>query len=118
MKKKLFIPLCLLFTSTLFGQTFGLRYLHVDSLSVSTTAVDTTWELQWEEVTVVADTVDLYIRFGAPDYGSWTSRTWFRLNSGMSISIGPSPKLKKIEIKTVSGTGIVYFIGYKRERQY
>ena len=108
----------LLIVPTTAKAQLGSRYLHTDSLAVSTNPVDTTWTTPWEQVTILCDSVDVLMKMGAPDVGSWSSRVWMRINNGIAITIGPSPRLKKVEVKTITGTGHVYFIGYKKERQF
>lgn len=100
------------------GQTLGNRYFHCDTLNVTTTARDCTWTNEWEVATIYSDSVDVDMRIGAPDVSSWSSRNWMRLQDGSSLMIGPTPSLKKITVKTTTGTGILYIIGYKKVRQY
>lgn len=95
----------------------GTRYFHADTISVTTSATDTTYSTVWEVATIYSQ-VDLKVRIGAPDVGSWESRHWFVLTSGLALTIGPSPNLKRIEVKTISGSGVCYIIGYKTERQF
>jgi hypothetical protein len=116
-KMKNYILVCLLFPLLLQAQ-LGNRYFWTDTLTVSGTSRDTTFAVEWEEVCIYADTVDLLIRIGAPDVGSWNSRLWFKLLSGHSLAVGPVPKVKRIEVKTVTGTGTCYLLGYKKSRQY
>ena len=115
--KNLLIILLLLLTSNLSAQV-GNRYTWVDSTVVTTTSVDSTYDTIWEEVAIVADTVDVLLKFGGPDYTNWDDRTWFKLLQGMSISIGPSPRLKRLEMKTTSGVGTIYLVGSKKKRQH
>ena len=117
LRNSLFILLLLVLVSPIYGQ-LGSRYAHVDTLQVSTTAHDTTWATAWEMVTIVTDTATVYIKIGAPDVGSWASRDWYRLENGATLIIGPSPKLKKLEYKTLTGVAVLYLLGYKKERQY
>jgi hypothetical protein len=98
-----------------FGQ-LGNRYFVYDTLAVTVTAVDTTWSTEWEVATIYADTVALYIKVGAPDVGGWSERPWIYLPAGLALSIGPTPKLKRLSVKTFSGSGVCYIIGYKKTR--
>ena len=116
--KLLYSILFLVLFSSIASAQLGNRYFHVDSINVSTSSVTTTYSESWEVATIYADTVDIMVRVGAPDVGSWTSRDYFRLNVGMALTIGPTPKLKQIAIYTTNGTGVVYIIGYKKTRQF
>ena len=118
MKKFLFI---LLFTFLTLGVTnaqLGDRFFWSDSIAITVTAIDCTWTDSWEVATIMSDTLDLWVRIGAPDVGSWSSRNYFRLEAGMALTIGPTPRLKRLDVKAVNGSGFVYVIGYKKLRQY
>lgn len=91
----------------------GNRYFHADTLNATTAARDCTWSDVWQVVVIYADTVDLWVKIGAPDVGNWASRNWILLEEGNNLSIGPSPNLKKLTWKTDAGTGVVYVLGYK-----
>jgi len=108
----LFIP------AILQAQSLGDRYFWCDTLVLTTTPTDTTWDTEWEVAAVFSDTLDCYLKVGAPDYGSWTSRHYFFLPVGLSFSIGPTPKLKRLEAYVENGTCTLYIIGYKTTRQY
>ena len=113
----LFLVLCIVPLS-LEAQALGVRYFHCDTLNISPAARDTTWDDPWEVATIYADTVNVDLKVGAPDYGSWASRHTFYLESGMALTIGPTPNLKRLRATTRSGTGVLYIIGYKKVRQY
>ena len=66
----------------------------------------------------MSDTLDMWLKVGAPDVGGWSSRNFFKLEAGMALSIGPTPGLKRLAIKTEEGVGYIYIIGYKKTRQY
>ena len=114
---KKYLLFLFLFPILSFAQ-LGNRYFQADTLNITTVAVTETWTDVWEQVVLFADTVDVYIKIGAPDVGDWASRHWIFLPEGRTISIGPVPKLKKIEVKTGGGTGVFYIIGYKKEEQF
>lgn len=112
------VILLLFLPSLLFAQ-LGNRYFHCDTLNINTTtARDTTWSQEWEIATIYTDTLNVDLRVGAPDVGSWSSRNLFYLESGMSLTIGPTPKLKRLWVKARNGTGVCYIIGYKKTRQF
>ena len=96
----------------------GNRFWHCDTLYITTAVNDCTWTNEWYEATIYSDTVDVDVRIGAPDTASWNSRIYARLFQGMTITLGPSPKVKKISVKTVTGTGRLYIVGLKNVRQY
>ena len=107
----------LLFSSMAFSQ-LGNRYFHTDTLNISTSARDTTWTTSWEVATIYADTVNVMLTIGAPDVGEWASRLPMYLETGMSLTIGPTPKLKRLKVSTTTGVGVLYIVGYKKARQY
>lgn len=113
----LLIFISVMFSSCTYGQ-LGSRYFHCDTLNVTPSARDTTWTDPWEQALIYADSVDLYLKIGAPDVAQWSSRYWIYWPSGMALSIGPSPKLKRLQFRTVTGSGVVYILGYKKERQW
>ena len=118
--RKLLILLFLfmVFSSMVFAQ-LGNRYFHCDTLNTSTSAADSTWDTAWEMATIYSDSVDLYLKIGAPDVGNWSDRKWIFLPQGLALSIGPTPKLKKLEYKTTgASTGVVYVLGYKKEVKF
>ena len=85
---------------------------------MTTVATDTTFPVVWEVATVYSDTLDMWLRVGAPDVGDWSSRVYFKLESGLTLTIGPTPKLKRLDFKAVNGSGYIYIIGYKKSRQF
>jgi len=93
------------------------RYFWCDSIAVSGTHQDSAFAVEWDFVTIYADSVGLWLRAGAPDVTNWSSRDAFYLPAGMNVSFGPANKLNRLEFWTVSGTGHVYLIGYKKSRQ-
>lgn len=109
--------LLFLFSSMVLGQ-LGNRYFYSDTLNITTAERDTTWDTSWEVATIYSDTLDLWLKVGAPDVGSWSSRNWFKLEAGLTLTMGPTPKLKRLSVKTVNGTGVLYIIGYKKTRQF
>ena len=100
------------------AQLIGTRYLHSDTLAVTVAGIDTTWTTPWDFVIIYCQTADINIKIGGPDTTSWSLRPWLPLPTGAALSIGPSPKLKRIQATTASGTATAYLIGYKGARQY
>lgn len=98
--------------------TLGTRYFHGDTMNINTVGIDTVWASAWEYVTIFTPTIDCWYKVGAPDTSSWASRFWMWLPQNGAIAIGPSPKLKRLQIKSNSGTGVIYLIGYKKAAQY
>ena len=111
------IIMVVLFSSITYAQ-MGNRYFWQSKIATSTVAADTTFPIEWEVATVYSDTLDMWFRVGAPDVGDWSSRDYFKVESGLTISIGPTPQLKKLGHKTANGTGFIYIVGYKKSRQY
>ncbi len=127
MNFRLLIAIGLLFAAPLFtnltqgalsAQTLGSHYFWANSYTVSGTSIDQYFSDPWEYCSIYADTVDVLLRIGAPDTTSWSSRTWIYLPSGSTIEFSPFIKLRRIEAKTVSGTGTLYIVGFKRKPQF
>jgi len=118
MKKLLFCILLFVLPSIINAQSLGARYFWCDTLNLTTSVTDTTWATEWEYATIWTDTVDCYVRIGAPDYGDWTSRNYLYLPNGLTLSIGPTPQLKRLAAYLPNGTGVLYIAGYKKTRQY
>lgn len=97
---------------------YGTNYLWVDSLSLSTSAVDSHFAVLWQDVSLWADGCDLRIRVGSPDTTSWSSRKWSHVIDGQVVSFGPATKLKRLEYKAATGTGTLILMGYKKSAQY
>jgi len=93
-------------------------YLWTDSLAVSTTAVDTTFPRDWDQVTLWSQGCSIFLQFGSPgDTDSTATRFQIRLESGMGLKIGPEVKLRRLIVEAVSGTGTLYLAGIKRAAQ-
>ena len=117
--KKLFIALLfVMFVGTVSAQTLGSRYLWTHKLAATTSAVDSTFNVRWEFVTVYSDTLDLWLKIGAPDTSGWSSRSWIKLEGGTSLFFERPIYLKRMEWKTVSGSGYLYLIGGKKQKQF
>ena len=117
MKKILFFLSIFLLIGTSEAQ-LGSRYFWCDTIGISTTHVDTIFSDDWELATIFSDTLDVWLKVGAPDYSGWVDRNPFKLEAGMSLTIGPTPKLKRLEAWVDDSSGFLYIIGYKTERQF
>lgn len=107
----------LLSASKAHGQTIhGPVYLWQHSISVGTSPIDSTFTIQWEQVSIWFTDGAGYVRLGAPDTGDWSSRPWIKLPAGTVLSIGPMPHLKRLEFKAVTGTVTLNIVGSKRTR--
>ena len=104
--------------TTVGSGVLGHFYTWVHALPVSNTSVDSTFTYRWESVTVYADTVELMLRIGAPDTASWSSREWLYIPKGGVLYFGPTNKLRRLEYKTVTGTGMLYMFGTKKRSMY
>ena len=102
MKRLILLCLFLFCFSGLSKAQFGSRYMHIDTLQISTTERDTTWSTVWEFVTLYTDTVSINIKVGAPDIDNWSTRKWLYIENGAALSIGPAPNLKMLTVKNVS----------------
>lgn len=99
------------------AQVLGTNYAWSDSITVGTSGRDSTFSRVWEEVNIKAVGGDAWIRYGAPDTSSWSSRKWYRIVSGESISFGPGTKLRRLQFKANASTVTFYFAGYKKRWQ-
>lgn len=115
--KRFYLLIFFLFLPALVNAQLGNRYFHADTLNATTTARDCTWTDVWQVVVIYADTVDIYVKIGAPDVANWSSRRFIWIEEGSALSIGPSPNLKKLTWKTDAGSGVVYVLGYKNAVQ-
>jgi len=86
-------------------------YWQVQEFDISTTHLDTTWSTPWVTATIVVDTVDCWVKFGAPDTTSWDDDDWGPLFIGMSYGFESDTPLRRMEIYTVSGTGKCWVMG-------
>jgi hypothetical protein len=102
--------------STSHAQT--VTYLWADSLGLSSTGRDSLFATPWEEVSIFVSGGSAYVKYGAPDTTSWSSRNFILLIEGQVITFGPGTKLKRLKYKMASGTGTIYFIGTKKRAQF
>jgi hypothetical protein len=93
-------------------------YAWCDSIPVTTSAIDSTFDQRWEAVTVKFEGCGGYIKYGAPDYAGWSSRKWLYLAEGEPFYFGYRTPLVRLEFFAASGTGALYMAGDKRRRQY
>lgn len=96
----------------------GKKYLWTDSIRTTVTAIDSQFTYVWDQVVIKTDSIDIWCKFGAEaDTSNWSSRDWFILESGESISIGPGTRLQRFQWKSNAGVGYIFFFGYKRKKQ-
>lgn len=100
------------------AQALGQQYVWVDSLATSTSSIDSFFTVQWNDIMIWPVGADLLVRIGAPDTASWSSRKWLRVDDGMAITIGAASRLRRLEFKTISGTGALFLSGLKKSSQY
>ena len=115
MRIKIIVATLLILTILSYGAN---QYYWSHAITVTTAAQDSTFTVAWSMVNIHADTVDILYRVGAPDVGSWSSRDFIKLPQNWSKTFGPSIPLNRLEFKTVSGTGVLYFEGLKTSKQY
>jgi len=118
MLKKLIIFTFVILAFSGVKNTNAQYYVWVDSLAVTTTAQDSTFDTRWEEVTIKFEGCDGLIKVGSPDVGSWGSRKFFPVADGETIRFGFRTPLKRLKFKASSGSGTIHFIGYKKSAQY
>jgi len=97
---------------------FGTNYYWADTLKARSTAVDSYFTTKWEDITLEADSVNIWYRAGAPDTSDWSNREWMRLTAFESIRFGPATQLRRLEWKTTGTTGDFFMNGHKRTAQY
>ena len=112
------LTMLLTLTSLANGQVLGSHYFWANKVYVTSTPVDSTFKQPWEYCSVYADTIDVYIKVGAPDTSKWNSREWIYLSKGSSIEFSPFVRLRRLAVKAATGTGNVYIIGFKKKPQY
>jgi len=114
---KLFIFLCLWQTNAI-----GQMYTWSDTTVITSTPTTFTPTVRWEFIMCWSDSVEWMSRVGASSTGidttSWDSRDPLRWAPGEKMFIGPGLKMRKLEVWTVTGTGVLYRWGYKRSAQY
>ena len=93
-------------------------YVWIQSDTVKTTAVDSTWATRWEQCTFYFYGCDALIKIGAPDTTDWASRTWLRVPEYVPISIDYRTPFKKLSYKAETGAGRLYLVGIKRTTQF
>jgi hypothetical protein len=97
---------------------FKENYAWGHAISITTTAQDSHFVSQWKEISMWSYGCGLLVRYGVPDTTSWSSRDWIRLIEGQVLTFGPATKLTRLEFKAASGSGTIYFVGYKTTAQF
>jgi len=92
-------------------------YLWQHAIQVTEDGIDSTFVLQWEQVSFWASG-PVRVRLGAPDTRDWSQRPWLQLGGSQVLSIGPAPHLKRLQVQALSDTVTLYMVGLKRERQF
>jgi len=115
MKRFLILIGLLLFTLPAHSQ-IGQFYTWMDNIALTTADIDSTFNTQWESVTIWASTA-IRVTIGAPDTTDWDDRDYVVLSSGSAMSFGPATKLNRLEFRAVTGTGYLYMVGYKKTTQ-
>lgn len=120
MKKFLLISLLFLFLLPTEGEAQvlgGNRFLHADTLNLTTTNRDTIFAVQWKSFVISVNT-DAYVTLGAPDTAQWSTRTPFLLQAGQAFEADPGTPVTRLKVRAVTGTGVASIVGDKRSRQY
>ena len=90
-----------------------------DAVNVTTASIDSAFDQRWEQVNIKFEGCDGYVKYGTSnDTTSWDSRDWMYLAEGEAIQFESRTPLTRLEFKAASGSGKIYFTGYKRRRQY
>lgn len=99
------------------AQVLGTKYLWQDSLKVTTAGFDSTFVQRWEDIQFWSYGCDILVKASAPDTVGFANRKFIRLEDGVPGSFGPATPVKRMLIKAVSDSGVVFFSGYKTIRQ-
>ena len=101
------------------GQILGTKYLWIDSVAVSTTRVDSTFERRWEEISFWFIGCNGLVKIaGAADTTDFTNRKWLYVYEYQVVNVGPADRLKRMWYKAETGTGALVMTGYKTHPQY
>jgi len=93
-------------------------YVWVDTVAVTTAAIDSAFLYRWEECTLKFWDCAGWLKIGAPDTVKWADRDWYPASEGEPVEIQFRTPLTRLEFKAASGSGIIVFTGYKRQRQW
>ena len=116
MKNKLIILAIMMLLS--FTAANAQYYVWIDTVAVTTTAIDSTFKTRWEECTIKFEGCNGYFKCGSPDTNNWASRKWYYLAAGETAEFGFRTPLVKLSFKAADGSGRIYLAGYKRKSQY
>lgn len=101
------------------GAIFGTNYFWADSMAISTTAIDTAFDEQWQNVTLWSSGANLWLKSACNnDTSGFSSAEYIYLLAGQAINFGTNTKLKRVAVKASAGTGVLYMAGYKKTAQY
>jgi len=101
------------------AQVLGVNYIWTDSISVNTTGIDSFFTVKWENLTIKADTGDVWVKAATGlDTANWSARDPYLLDDGESLSFGPSNSIRRLAVRANIGTSTVYFIGTKKRSMY
>lgn len=93
-------------------------YSWVDTVAVTTAAIDSAFLYRWEECTIKFISCGGWLKIGAPDTVSWADRDWYYASEGEPVEVLFRTPLTRLEFKSASGSGWIQFAGYKRQRQW
>ena len=98
---------------------YGTNYYWSDSLAISTSSFDSTFVKTWKQVSFYSNGADMEFKAGTlADTTSWSSHKWVKAAAGQVFSFDVATKLKRLEVRTQSGTGTFYLLGYKSTSQF
>jgi hypothetical protein len=114
MRNLLLILLVLLIAASAQAQ----YYTWVDTVAVTTVAVDSVFDTRWEECTLKFEGCAGYFKVGSPDTNRWAQRKWYYLAEGETVEFGFRTPLNRLAFKAAADSGRAYLAGYKRRSQY
>lgn len=121
MKRLLFI---LLFLSLSLSPLYATTYAVVDSISVSDTAVDSTFTQRWIGCSLWFLDCEGWIKFALSpnDTTGWSSKQWVKLIETQPMHFWPeepyfSGGLYRLEYRCTTGTGALFITGLKMKNR-
>jgi hypothetical protein len=103
------------------SQVLGVNYSWSDSITVNVIGRDSLFATVWESVNIWFRGGEGYIKYAlntAGDTTGWNSKRWVRLADNQIISFDAGTKLRRLQFKSATGTAVIYFVGYKKVRQF
>jgi hypothetical protein len=109
--KSLTVFLAILAVLLVFGQEKAFcQFAWWDSLAITATPVDSPFVNSWQQVTIIFHRDDGLIKVADPDSSHWAARKYWYVPRDTYVDF---KNVKRMQIRSVSGTAGVYFRGKK-----